>query len=268
MAPSQEWLGRYGPWAIVTGASSGIGEQFARLLAARGLSLVLVARRKDRLEALAHELRQAHAVEVLTVPLDLSSPDAFETLCEVCTGKEVGLLVSNAGMGLKGEHCAQDPEVLKQLLFTNCHAPLQLTRAFVPEMVRRGRGGVILTGSMEGYLGFPYSTSYAATKNFVHALGEGLWGELRGSGVDILVLAPGPTDTEILRRSGADPNAMVGLQTPRQVAQFGLERLGSGPVRMPGLLNRVFVRFLLIMPRRWALLLAGAGMRRATVKRS
>jgi len=267
MVPSQGWFARYGPWAIVTGASSGIGEQFARLLAAEGFDLVVVARRKDRLVALAHELREAHAVEVLAVPLDLSSPHALETLGEVCAGKEVGLLVSNAGMGLKGEHCAQDPDVLTQLLFTNCLAPLQLTRAFVPEMVRRGRGGVILTGSMEGYLGFPYSTAYAATKNFVHALGEGLWGELHGTGVDVVVLAPGPTDTEILRRSGADPKSMIGLQSPRQVAQFGLERLGSGPVRMPGVLNRIFVRFLLLLPRRWALRLAGEGMRRVTAKR-
>jgi short-subunit dehydrogenase len=251
---------------VVTGASSGIGEQFARLLAVEGLHLVLVARRSERLEKLAKELREQHSIEVEALVLDLTRIDFLEPLLSACEQKDVGLVVSNAGAGAKGLHHETPREKLEAILDLNCRAPLLLAHAFAPKLIERGRGGLLLTGSMEGYLGFPYSAGYAASKAFVHSLGEGLWGELRERGIDVLVLAPGPTDTEILPKQGIDPGQMIGLKPPSEVARLGLERLHRGPVVQVGLLNRAFVAFLSLLPRGLAVRIAGRGMRDAIEK--
>jgi short-subunit dehydrogenase len=261
-----DFLEKYGPWALVTGASSGIGEQFARVLAEMGLDLVLVARRTERIEKLAEELRGSHGVEVEPLTLDLSEPDFLGPLVRACKGKDIGLVVSNAGIGAKGLCHEAQREQLTQMLAANCRAPLLLAHALVPALIERGRGGLLLTGSIEGFVGFPYSAAYAATKAFVTSFGEGLWGELREHGVDVLVLAPGATDTEILPKSGFDPQDMAGLMAPETVARLTLRRLGRGPVYVPGILNRAFVGFLSLLPRRLAVVIAGRGMRAALEK--
>jgi short-subunit dehydrogenase len=266
MPLDRRFLEKYGPSALVTGASSGIGEQFARVLAEAGLDLMLVARRTARIEKLAEELRDAHGVAAEPLTLDLCEPDFLSPLLRACEGKDIGLVVSNAGIGAKGPCHEAQREQLTEVLHANCRAPLLLAHAFVPALIERGRGGLVFTGSIEGFVGFPYSAAYAATKAFVTSFGEGVWGELREHGVDVLVLAPGVTDTEILPKSGFDPQDMAGLMSPEMVASLALQRLGRGPVYVPGLLNRAFVGFLSLLPRRRAVVVAGRGMRAALEK--
>ncbi len=261
-------LDRYGPCALVTGASSGIGEAFARELAREGFDLVLVARRKERLEALVAELRasrmQCENVDVLV--LDLTRPDFIDAIVDGCRGRDIGLLVSNAGDGAKGAF-EETPLAKKHaILDLNCRAPLVLADEFIPRFKERGRGGLIITSSIESVVGFPYSATYAASKAFATALGEGLWGELDGSGVDVLVLEPGATDTEILALQGMDAQGMPGLMQPAAVVRTALDHLGRGPVVVAGRMNRLLVGLLSLLPKRIAIRAAGKGMRDAIAK--
>ena len=267
MTTTDQFRARYGPWALVTGASSGIGEHLARRLAARGLDLVVLARRKDRLEALAADLRAADGVEVEVLAVDLADPGFLDPVLAACDGKDVGLVVSNAGLGLKGLHVDQSVDRLDAMLAVNCRAPLVLARAFAPRLAERGAGGIMLLGSIEGFQGYPYSAAYAATKGFVHSLGEGLWGELRPKGVDVLVVAPGGTDTDILADQGIDKKALVGVMAPVDVAERAITHLGRGPLYVVGASNKALVTFLRVLPRRLALRAAGMGMRQ-TLERS
>lgn len=266
VALSQDFASSYGPWAVVTGASSGIGEQFAHQLAAAGLNVVLVARRANRIKRIAAELVEHYGVEIEPVVLDLTTPDFLEELLAACVGKDVGLLVSNAGVGLKGPHAEMSPEKLNKMLKLNCRVPMQLARSFGPRLIERGRGGFIFIGSIEARQGFPYSAAYAATKAFVQSLGESLWVEFGAQGVDVLVVNPGPTDTEALPLQGMHAASMKGLMAPGAVAAHALEQLGRGPVTVPGRLNRILMRSLSLLPRRFALSLAARGMLDAIAK--
>ena len=258
----EDFARRYGPWALVTGASSGIGEHFARELAARGLSLIITARRAELLERLAEELRARHQVEVEVVELDLARADFLSALQAVCFGKDVGLVISNAGFGLKGEHHQLSAVQLSAMLQVNSFAPMLLAHAFTPRLLARGRGGLLFTGSIESYLGFPWSSAYAASKAFVTVLGEGLWGELSARGVDVLVLSPGATDTDAPTLQGIDKAKIPGrLMPPREVVLQALAQLGKKPVYIPGWTNRLLVRLLTALPRRISLRLTGKGIR-------
>jgi short-subunit dehydrogenase len=261
-------LSKYGAWAIVTGASSGIGEGFARVLASHGFSLILVARRGDRLEKLAPNLLQLGAGAAEIAVLDLARSDFLDELIQKCDGREIGLVVSNAGDGAKGSFEELPREKKLALIDINCRAPLLLADAFLPRLRAQGRGGFIITSSIESVVGFPYSASYAATKAFASSLGQGLWGELRGTGVDVLVLEPGATDTELLPRSGMKPEDMAGLMQPEEVARQALEKLGHGPVVVAGVMNRVLVGLLSLLPKGLAVRMVGFGMRSAIEKGS
>lgn len=255
-----EKLSAYGPWALVTGASSGIGEQFARKLADAGLNLLLVARRTDRLQALKEELFRRHGTQIELIGEDLAQPDAPARLIAAIGERDVGLVVSNAGFGLKGGFNQHDAATLDAMLNVNARAPLLLLHALLPKLRQRTRAGIILTGSMEGEAAFPWSAAYAATKAFLHSLGAGLYGELRGSGVDLLVLAPGSTETEAHALQGISRDALVGVMSPAAVAAGALEQLGKRPLYVPGWYNAAFVHLLRLLPRRWAVALAGKGM--------
>lgn len=257
---------RFGPWALVTGASSGIGEQFARQLAERGFDLVVTARRADLLDRLARELRARHGVQVEAVPADLAGSGFLDPILRACADRDVGLVVSNAGFGLKGALQSNDAAQLEAMLRVNCLAPTLLAHAFAPKLLARGRGGVLFTGSIEGFVAFPWSTAYAATKAYVTALGEGLFEEWRRGGVDVLVLAPGSTDTAAPVLQGFDRSQLVGLMSPGDVARQGLDHLGRAPVFIPGWMNRAMVGFLTRLPRRLGVRLAGAAMRTALTR--
>lgn len=259
----QDFRERYGPVALVTGASSGIGDAFARLLAQRGLDLLLVARRTQRLEALARELQEAHGCRVSICTADLADPAAIERVVEAARDLDVGLLVSNAGFGLKGPHQHNDPARMAAMLQLNCGAPMQLCHRFIPHLLERGRGGIILTSSVEGLMGMPFSTPYSATKGFVNNLGEGLWGELSPRGIDVLTLCPSSTDTEAHALQGIDSATLEGMMSPVAVACEALERLRDGPILVSGEHNRAMFDAMLGMPRREALLQMAEAMRAA-----
>jgi short-subunit dehydrogenase len=261
-------IDRYGPWALVTGASSGIGEAYARQLASEGFDLVLVARRQDRLTALAAELRSGSSVEVELLVVDLGRPDFIDAVAKGCQGKDIGLLISNAGSGAKGAFDETPLEKKLALIDLNCRAHLVLADTFIPRFKERGSGGLIITSSIESVVGFPYSASYAASKAFATALGEGLWGELDGTGVDVLVLEPGSTDTETLPDQGMRAEDMAGLMQPAEVARTALDHLGKGPVIIAGRMNRVLMRLLSWLPKRVAIRTVGKGIRDAIQKGS
>jgi short-subunit dehydrogenase len=244
-----EFVRRYGPAAVITGASSGIGRSFATQLAARGLDLVLVARRLDRLRELAAELRATHGVEVTVHPADLADPAEPGRIVDAVSALDIGLLVSNAGFGAKGPFEAGDAETLSSMLMVNCHAPTQLAHGLIPQLKKRGRGGIVFTSSVEGLMGCPYSAGYSATKGYVNALGEALWGELTPAGVDVLTLCPGATDTEAPRLLGIDPATLHDLMSPDDVARLTLENLHRGPIYIPSEHYRTQFETLLSMPR-------------------
>ncbi|MBK8256140.1 MAG: SDR family oxidoreductase [Polyangiaceae bacterium] len=260
-----DFLQKYGPWAVVTGASSGIGEAIARELAARGVHLVLCARRKDRLSALAAELTGLHSIQTRVVEVDLSTDTFLPTITEVTNALDVGLLVNNAGFGDKGPFIGCDLTEHLRMLHTNCRAPLMLAHTFAPKLIERGRGGILFTSSTAAFQGIPFASHYAATKGYDLQLAEGLWYELKPQGVDVVALCPGPTDTEGPRRTGVNP-AKVPISTmdAKSVAEYGLNALGGNPVAVPGMTNRLLHTLVKLVPRRVATAVSGKMIQRVT----
>ena len=252
---------RYGPVALVTGASSGIGRAFAELLAARGMDLVVVARRGGRLEELAERLQRTHGVKVTVCQIDLAGPDAAQRILEATASLDIGLVVSNAGFGYKGAFADGDPRQMTEMLAVNCHTPMQLAHGFVPRLQQRGRGGVIFTASVEGLIGCPYSAVYSATKGFMTSLGEALWAELTPEGIEVLTLCPGATDTEALARHGIDPASLQSLMAAEEVARLALDNITAGPTYIPSDHYRASFGHLVAMPRRDALMAMARSMK-------
>lgn len=258
---NQPFRDRYGPVALVTGASSGIGWAFAEELAERGLDLVLTARRADRLADLAARLQSAHGVTVHIVEADLADPAAPALLFERTRDHDIGLVVSNAGFGLKGPHEGNDPAAMTGMLMVNCNAPFQLAHGFIPRLRVRGKGGLLFTSSVEGLMGCPYSAAYSASKALVVALGEALWGELAGSGVDVLTLCPGATESEAAAKQGIEISKLQNVMPARDVARLALDNLSEGPTFISSEAYKASFDKLLSLPRRDALLAMAAGMR-------
>jgi short-subunit dehydrogenase len=259
---SKDFKERYGPVALVTGASSGIGKAFAEALAALGLDLVLVARRLDRLEELATKLTKEHGVQAKACEIDLAEPAAVQQMLNVTGSLDVGLVVSNAGFGMKGEHAANDPQQMAEMLMVNCNVPMQLSHGFIPRLRRRGKGGIIFTSSIEALMGCPYSTAYSATKALVNALGEGLWAELQPEGIDVLTLCPGATESEAAGKQGIDISTLRNVMTAHEVARLTLENIQNGPAFFSSEYYRANFDKLLSLPRRDALMAMAKGMKR------
>ncbi|MEU8260309.1 SDR family NAD(P)-dependent oxidoreductase [Micromonospora sp. NPDC048999] len=222
---------RYGPWALVTGASSGIGREIAGLLAGAGLHLVLVARRRDLLCALADELTARYGVQVRVVDADLATPAGVDAVVAGSTDLDVGLLVAAAGFGTSGAFLDADPAVEADMLDVNCRAVLALTQRFGRRLAARGRGGVVLLASLMGFQGTPHAASYAATKAYVQALAEALHVEWKRLGVDVLAAAPGPVHTGFAARAGM---RMALAARPADVAAPVLNALGRRSTVLPG----------------------------------
>lgn len=258
---SADFTNRYGPVALVTGASSGIGRSFAEQLAAAGMDLVLVARRVQRMESLAAHLQATHGIAVKVCAVDLAEANAAERIVDATASLDIGLLVSNAGFGLKGGHDANDPRAMTEMLMVNCHAPMQLAHRFMPRLRKRGKGGIVLTSSVEALIGCPYSAAYSASKAFVKSLGEALWGELTPEGIEVLAICPGATDTEALGRHGIDPAKLPNVMSPDAVAKRALENISRGPVLITSEHYQATFERLLAMPRRDALAAMAARMK-------
>lgn len=233
------FAGKYGPWAIVAGGSQGLGAAFAQEIAARGVNLVLIARRAGPLEETAAALRSRHGVQVRTVSVDLSSPGFLEVVEQAVRGLEIGLLVCDAAHSHTGRFLDSDLATCLSILDTNCRAPLALTRTFGGRMAERGRGGILVMSSLSAFWGSPYVAVYGATKAFLVNLGEALWRELGDRGVDVTVCTAGPVLTpnylaSIPNRNGPSPLEMK----PEDVAAIAVRALGRRHLVVPGTLNR------------------------------
>jgi short-subunit dehydrogenase len=224
---------RYGPWAVVAGASEGLGAAFATELAGHGIKLILVARRREPLADLAASL----PVESVPVVADLSTVDGLATVVAAAESREVGLVVANAAASPIGRFLALDPAESQRALDLNCRAPLALAHHFLPAMASRRRGGFVIMSSLAGQQGSPPISVYAATKAFGAVLAEGLWAELRGSGVDVVACVAGAVETPNLTASKA--RRAPGTLPPSAVARAALRGLGRGPRVVPGLTMRL-----------------------------
>ena len=240
------FLEKYGPWALVAGASQGIGRAFAHCLAKRGLHLVLVARTEKALVGLADELTNRYQIQTLPLSVDLSTTDALERIAAATEAVEVGLVVYNAALADTGPFVHRRRESLTRLVATNCTGPLLSCRHFGGKMAERGRGGIILMSSLSGFQGTPYVAAYAASKAFNLVLAEGLWYELKSANVDVLACCPGPTGTPGFNNSlqGKRPPVFPPVLSPLRVAEQCLRNLGKRSVAVPSLANRMAAFFM------------------------
>lgn len=251
-AVTSAFAAKYGPWAIVAGASEGLGAAFAEELAARGLNLLLLARRGTALSAVADQIRAAHRVEVRAEPCDLSRPDLAAWLEQTTAKLDVGLAVYNAAHAPVGPFVERPVGDLLQVVDVNIRGPLVVARVLASRMAARHRGGLVLMSSLAGDQGAPRIATYAASKAFNTVLGEGLWHELKPLGVDVIVSVAGAIRTPGYARAAG--GEAPGTLDAREVAARTLDALGSGPFAVPGAMNR-FARALLgrLLPRRIAI---------------
>jgi short-subunit dehydrogenase len=232
---------RFGPWALVTGASSGIGKEFAQQIAASGINIVLVARREDLLKEVGVEFSKGYGVEHRVVVLDVSQEDFIRQLASATDDLDIGLVVSNAGTGNPGEFLKLDRQLLEDTLRLNTMSHLDIAHYFGGKLAERRRGGLILVGAMGAENGIPCMANDGGAKAYVHSLGEALHYEFKPLGVYVTVLAAGVTNTAVLEKFALDPKTMP--MKPMSVEQCVSEGL-SGLVKnrsriVPGRLNRI-----------------------------
>jgi short-subunit dehydrogenase len=232
---------RFGPWALVTGASSGIGKEFARQIAASGINIVLVARREDLLKDAGAELSKRYGVEHRVVVLDVSREDFIPQLASVTDNLDIGLVVSNAGTGNPGEFLKLDRQLLEETLRLNTMSHLGIAHYFGGKLAERRRGGLILVGAMGAENGIPCLANDGGAKAYVHSLGEALHYEFKPLGVNVTVLAAGVTNTAVLDKFALDPKTMpMKPMSVEQCVSEGLSGLLKGRSRIvPGRLNRI-----------------------------
>jgi len=226
MASLSEFNGR---WALVTGASAGIGVALARELAKHGAKLILTARRRERLEALAREL-EAGGVETRIVVADLNDPEAPQEIFDATehAGVEVDILINNAGLGQYGAFLSSDVEQELSMVRVNCEAMVRLSRLFVPKMVERQRGWVMILASTASFQPLPYLATYAATKVFDRFFAEGLAREVGRFGVKVMALCPGPTESEFFSVAKSESFMPGGRQSAEEVAERGITAMARG----------------------------------------
>ncbi len=243
----QRLLTKYGPWAVVTGASSGIGREIASMLAEAGLNLVLVARRRGVLERMAGDLGPRHGIEARVVTADMALEAGIGTVEAAARDLDVGMLVAAAGFGTSGPFLESSLETELEMLDVNCRAPLRMSLHFGRRFAGRGRGGIVLMSSLVGFQGTPNAAHYAATKAYVQTLAEALHTELAPLGVDVLASAPGPTNSGFASRAGMRMGAAL---EPADVARGTLEALGRTATVLPGPLTKLLTYSLAPLPRR------------------
>src|SRR5882757_3016239 len=232
---------QFGPWALVTGASSGIGKEFARQIAASGINVVLVARRESLLDEVGQGLAKGFNVQYRNAVADLSQEGFLDKLAEATNDLDIGLVVSNAGTGNPGEFLKLDRQLHRTTLRVSTMAHLDITHHFGAKLFKRGRGGLMLAGAMGAEAGVPRMANDGAAKAYVHSLGEALHYEFKPLGVYVTVLAAGFTNTAVLDKFGLDPKTMP--MKPMSVEQCVSEALSSLRKNrskvVPGRLNRI-----------------------------
>ena len=241
--------------ALVTGASYGIGEHFARELAREGAHLILVARSKNKLEALAAELKQAYGVQIHVFEADLSFHETPRRLFEILQKERlsVDLLINNAGFGRSGYFEDATAEKDNEMLLVNINSLVALTHLFLPDMLVKGSGGIINVASTAAFQPLPHLSLYSATKAFVLHFTEALWGEYKDRGVRILCLCPGNTITEFHHRAGIQKRRVVFISKAPDVAKFALNvyQNTNHPTAIYGLMNWLMAQGHRFLPREW-----------------
>jgi uncharacterized protein len=224
-------LTKYGPWALIIGGSEGVGAAFAQKLAADGFKLVLVARKLDPLRQLASELT-TRGTEVRIASVDLSKHDALDRVREVTDDIDVGMLIYVAGANnTRGNFVELDPAIYRSVIAINVIGQSEFARHYGALMRGRGRGGIILTGSLSGYMGSPSLAAYTGAKAFSRVFTEALWAECAPMGIDVLHLNVGFTATPAMERLGYNLSAAT---PPETVAQEGLDNITNGPIWVAG----------------------------------
>jgi hypothetical protein len=249
-----------GSVALITGASSGLGTDFARLFARDGHDVVLVARRRDRLEALAAELGAAHRVEAHVVAADLGDPATPRRIHDEVGHLEVDYLVNNAGFGSTGAFAEADLRRQVEMVQVNVASLVELTGLFLPGMVARKRGRILNIGSTAGFQPGPFMATYYATKAFVNSFTDALAWELAGTGVTATVSCPGATATEFAGHAGNDTSLLfkLGAADAAGVAAEAYRAMMAGKrMVVHGMLNKVAAQSVRVSPRSMALALAG-----------
>ena len=258
-----------GRWAVVTGASSGLGRGLAVRLADRGMSLVLTGRNEARLDQVAQEIRRAAPrVKVETVMADLSTLSGVSALLEYVGDRQIEVLINNAGFGSYGPFAEADAEREDEEVAVDVSAVINLARAFLPGMLARGSGGILNVASTIAFQPAPYQAVYGASKAFVLSFSQALWAETRGTGVVVTALCPGPTRTGFVDALGADvahTTIYRRLADPGPVIDAGLRALDKGrAVVIPGMRNRIVAESVRLMPREWLTRLVGRWLRPAS----
>lgn len=243
---------RYGDWALVTGATSGIGRAIVRKLAGEGLNIVAVARTEASLESLATELRDSLSVEVRVLAVDVSTAEGIDALIEAVSDLEIGVLVPCAAIECSGYFVDTPAETHARLLEMDCYGPMKLAHHFGGAMAQRGRGAILFVSSMSGWMVQPYMAHYGAAKAYILALGEALHYEMADKGVHVSVLSPGPTDTPMAAKTGIDFASMgMAVMQPDDVAAAGLTALGRRADAVPGFRNQMMVMMVTRLMPRW-----------------
>jgi len=237
---------KYGQWAIITGASSGIGLELATQLAKAGLNLVINSRNLDKLQEVENHLKSLSNIDIKIVASDASETEGLDRIIEATQGLNVGLLVVSAGYGTSGNFIESSLHSEINMLKVNCEALLSLTHYYSQQFVQQKRGGIILMSSMVAFQGTPFSANYAATKAYVQTLAEGLAVELKPHGVDVLAAAPGPVDSGFSQRANMKMSMSL---TPSQVGVPILKALGYKTTVLPGFLTKLLVYSLRTVPR-------------------
>jgi short-subunit dehydrogenase len=251
---------RYGPWALVAGASEGIGEAFARELARRGLNLALVARRREPLEQAARAIAAETGVQVRSLALDLAGEDAAAALERGLADLDVGLVVYNAALAPTGRFLQLPLAEQLSAIDVNVRGPLAVAHGFGARMAARGSGGIILLSSLTAFQGSPFVATYGGTKAFLLTLAEGLWYELAPAGVDVLAVCAGATRSPRYLKSAV--GRAPGELEPDQVAREALAALGRGPLMIPGRFNRFASQLMRrLLPRRATIRIMGGQTR-------
>lgn len=244
---------KFGPWAIVTGASSGIGKEFARQLASSGLNLVLVARRQPLLEELSQKLSREFKIQCKVIALDLTKDGFISDIDTTVKDLDIGLLVSMQGAGTAGSFLKTSHKELQEILSSNLISHLELVHYFAPKLVNRGRGGIVMVGAMGASLGVPYISTIAASKAYIESFGEALHIELKEHNINVFTLIPGPTNTDlIVKEFGMEIESMpIKPMSVEQCVAEGLKALQANKSsHIPGRLNRVMRKFMHTGPAR------------------
>lgn len=250
---------KYGPWAVVAGASEGLGAEYATQLAAFGLNVVLIARRRDMLEQLSEQLTSKHQIQTRILPLDLAAEDLATIISEQTGDLDIGLLVYDAARSVIGPFYDQSLADHLNEIQVNCRAPLILTYTLGQRMIARGRGGIILMSSLSSSMGSGMIANYAATKAYNMVLAEGIWEEMHARGLDVMACAAGAISTPNYLAS--EPKGSTATQTPSAVVAETLAKFGKLPSLVPGRMNRVQAFAMRrLLPRRMAIQVMGSVM--------